>query len=300
VATVNLLNKKIFMEKILKSSKAIAVVTTTLLVGSMFWLMNTKSVNNSLEAGLQKEKLKSESLLSEKLLLEKEIQKIKDQLFTLKDQNKTYDELVKSTSAKLKSQEAEYNRMKKESLSLAQIKKKRQNLTALKNQLENEVQSLKTSYSELQSKNQELNATIASLSERNKILTDDLNKATFAAIDQSQIQAVKGKAEKLTVRAKRTKKLIANFEVPVNLKNLSFRITDAKGNVLTSNDGTITSAIMPSENSYTASTNTETLGSKLQKVEMVYLPKEKLKTGVYTVEILNENLYVGSLKVKLK
>lgn len=286
--------------EILKSSKAIALLTTTLLVGSLFWLMNTKSVNSSLEAGLQKEKLKSESLLSEKLLLEKDIQKIKDQLFALKDQNREYDELVKSTSARLKAQEGEFNMMKKESLSLAQIKKQRQELSALKNQLENELESLRNSYTHLENKNQELNATIASLSERNKILTDDLNKATFAAIDQSQIQAVKGKTEKLTVRAKRTKKLIANFEVPANLKDLSFRITDSNGNALTSNDGTISSSFMPSENSYTASSDSEIAGNKLQKVEMIYLPKAKLKTGVYTVEILNENLYVGSLKVKLK
>jgi DNA repair exonuclease SbcCD ATPase subunit len=286
--------------EILRNSKAIAGVTTTLLVASLFWLINTKSVNNSLETGLQKEKLNSETLLSEKLLLEKDIQKVKDQLSMLRDQNKEYEDLVKSTSVKLRSQETEFNRMKKENLSLGQIKKQRHELSALKSQLESELQSLRNSYAELESKNIALNATVASLSERNKMLTNDLNKAMFATIDQSQIQAVKGKAEKLTVRAKKTRKLIANFEVPANLKNLSFRIADSKGNILTSKDGTIASSVMPSENNYTASSNAGISGNELQKVEMIYLPKEKLKTGVYTVEILNENLYVGSLKVKLK
>jgi hypothetical protein len=286
--------------EILKSSKAIAVTTTILLVASLFWLMNTKSVNTSLEAGLQKEKLKSETLLSEKLLLEKDIQKIKDKLLDLKDENRGYDALVKDMSAKLKGQEGEFHRMKRQNLSLVQVKKQREELNILKGQLENELQSIRTSYTDLESKNKQLTTTVASLEERNRMLSDDLNKAMFAAVDHSQIQAVKGKAEKLTVRANRTKKLIANFEVPSALKNLSFRITDSKGNVLTSKDGTIASSIMPSENSYTASTDSEIFGDKLQKVEMVYLPKEKLKTGVYTVEILNENLYVGSLKVKLK
>jgi hypothetical protein len=122
----------------------------------------------------------------------------------------------------------------------------------------------------------------------------------FASIDQSQIHAVKGKSEKLTVRAGRTKKLIANFEVPATFENISFRITDSKGNLLTKEDGTTALTSSPSENSYTASSDSEVAEKKFQKVEMVYLPKNKLKTGVYTVEILNENLHVASLKVKLK
>lgn len=284
----------------LKSPKAVAVVTSALFVASLFWLMNTRHVNSSLEAGLQEQKLRSEELLSEKLLLEKDIQKFKDQLGTLKDQNAGLDDSVKATSAKLKNQESDYNKMKRENASLGQVRKQRQELQALKNQLENELSSLRLSYTELEAKNNELNNTVATLQERNKVLTDDLNRAMFAAVDQSQIQAVKGKSEKLTIRAKSARKLIANFEVPANLKSLSFRITDSKGNVLTPADGTTAFTSTPSDKNFTASSDAEVQGNKLQKVEMVYIPREKLKTGLYTVEILNENLYVGSLKVKLK
>lgn len=286
--------------KNINSSKSIAVITTALFVASLFWLLTTNRVNNSLEAGLQEQRLKTEEMLSEKLLLEKDIQKFKDHLAKLKADNSDLDNLVKSTSAKLSSQESDYNRMKRENASLGQIKKQRQELQALKNQLENELSTLRTSYAALEDKNNELNNTVASLQERNRILTDDLNRAMFAAVDQSQIQAVKGKSERLTVRAKRTKKLIANFEVPSNLRNLSFRISDSKGNILTSDEGSVAFTSTPSDKSFTASSDNSSDANKLQKVEMVYLPKEKLKTGVYTVEILNENLYVGSLKVKLK
>lgn len=286
--------------KNINSSKAIAVITTVLFVGSLFWLMNTNRVNNSLEAGLQEQRLKSEEMLSEKLLLEKDIQKFKDQLAKLKADNKRLDDLVHSTSAKLRNQESDYNRMKKENATVGQIKKQRQDLQALKSQLENELTALRTSYAALEAKNDELNNTVASLQERNRVLTDDLNRAMFTAVDQSQIQAVKGKSERLTVRARRTKKLIANFEVPSNLKSLSFRIADSKGNVLRSDEGSIAFTSKPSERGLLASADNSTDANRLQKVEMVYTPKEKLKTGIYTVEILNENLYVGSLKVKLK
>ncbi|MBT1706174.1 hypothetical protein [Chryseosolibacter indicus] len=287
------------MEK-LRSSKAIALVSTALLIASLFWLMNTKRVNGSLQAGLEKEKLRSEELLSEKLLLEKDIQKFKDQLAKLEGSNVELDNLVKQATARLMNQEAEYNRIKKENLSLVQIRKQMQELIAMQGKLQNELEDARSSYALLEAKNAALNNEIVSLQERNKMLADDLYKAMFVAVDQSQIQAVKGKSEKLTARARKTKKLIANFEVTANLKSLSFRIIDTKGIAITPNDGTIVSTITPSALSYTASTDSEVVGNKLQKVELTFIPKEKLKAGMYTVEILNENLYVGSLKVRLK
>lgn len=284
----------------IKSPKTIAALTTALCIASLLWLMNVRHVNSSLETGLQEQKLKSESLLSEKLMLEKDIQKVKDQLFSLKGQNMELDNLVKTTSSKLQNQESEYNRMKRANASLAQIKRQREELAVIRNQLENEIQTLRASYAALQERNNELAGTVASLQERNNILVNDLNKAAFAAVDQTQIQALRGKNEKLTVKARKTGKLKATFEVPANLKNLSYRIVDSNGNVINQNNGTIASTVTPSEETFTASTDPHVLGSRLQNVEVIFTPNEKLKSGLYTVEILNENLYVGSLKVKLK
>ena len=132
------------------------------------------------------------------------------------------------------------------------------------------------------------------------MLTGELNKAMFAAVDHSQILAVKRKSEKLTVSAKRTNKIVTNFEVPADLKSLTFRIVDPIGNILSSKDGTIASTITPSEKNFIASSNPGINVSKRQKVDMIFTPNEKLKTGVYMVEILNANLYVGSMKIKLQ
>ena len=286
--------------EILKSPKAIAMVTTALFVGSLFWLANTRRVNVLLETDLKEQSLKAESLLSEKLLLQKEIDRFKDQLFSMKDQNRELTALSEKATAQLKRQEADFNRMKKENMSLTQVRKQRLELTALKSQLENELQLLKASYADLQNQNQELNTTVAALQERNRILTEDLGRAMFAAVDYSRVEANKGKSDRLTVKAKRTRKLIANFEVPANFKNLRFRIVNDKGVALTEQDGLYSTSITPSEKTFIASADTEIEGQKLQNVELVYVPKAKLKPGVYTIEILNENLYVESLKVRLK
>lgn len=286
--------------EMMKNSKAIAMVTTALFMVSLFWMLNTKRINGSLEAGLKSEKLKSESLLSEKLLLERDIQKMKDQLFSMNGENLELNKVVKSTSEKLMAQEADYNRLKRNAVSLAQIKKQKQDLLALQNELEIELQSLRKSYAQLEAQNSELNNTVAFLQESNRMLSDDLNRAMFAAVDHSQVQALKGKRDRLTIRAKKTNRLLANFEVPANLKNLNFRVIDPQGNALTSKDGTIASTAIPSNESFTASTGSDVEVKTLQKIELVYTPKTKLKAGVYTVEIMNENLYVGSLVLKLR
>jgi chromosome segregation ATPase len=266
----------------------------------MFWLMSTKHLNSSLEAGLQEQKLNSETLLSEKLLFQKDIEKMKDQLFALKGQNLELDHLLNSATSELKNQESEFKRMKKENASIAVIKKQREELIGLRNQLENDLRTLKASYVDLEARNHELHNTVVSLQERNRIIMDDLNKTTYAALDQSQILTLRGNREKLTVKATRTRKLIAKFEVPSNLKSLTFRISDSEGNRLLDKNGSIVSKSTPSDKNLTVSTDSEVAGNELQNVEMIYSPKEKLKSGVYTVEILNENLYVGSLKVKLR
>ena len=284
----------------MKKTKAIAVVSTALMMGSICWLLNTQRVNGSLEAGLQKEKLRSESLLSEKLLLEKDIQKLKDDLFSLKGRNLELDNLVRNTSAKLEAREADYNRIKKETADLALLRKQRQELIALKSELENELQSMKISYAHMEARNNDLLATVASLEERNRILASDLTRAMVAAVDGAQIEALKGKQDRLTVKARRARKLKASFEVPQELTNLSFRITDSNGHVHSQKDGNVTFTSEPTEDRFMVSADPAMQSPRIQKVAMVYEPDEKMKPGIYTVEIMNDNLYVGSLKVKLK
>lgn len=222
-----------------RNPKAIALVATALCIGSLIWLMSTRGVNSVLETSLEQEKLKSESLLSEKLLLEKDLEKMRVQLSSLKGINDDLDETVRKAEAKFADREAELNRLKRQNSTLADVRKQRQDLLRVQRELENELTALKGSYAALENENRMLSNNIVQLQERNRILSEDLNRAMFASIDQSQVQAVKGKKERLTVRAKRTGKLIADFDVPANLRNISFRIVDPKGNALTEKHGSI-------------------------------------------------------------
>jgi len=286
--------------KIANKPKTIAIVTTVLMMASVFWLLSVKQMNSSLSFNLDEERLRSETLLSEKLVLEKDIEKMKVKILDMREKNSDLSRIAKTTSKKLESQEAEFRKLKKENGTLAQIKKQRQQLADLQLELEKELNALKTSYADLESKNLGLSQSVTALEERNKILELDLNRALIASVDQSQMEAVKGRKEKLTVRARKADKLVANFEVPASLKNLSFRMVDPKGKVLSRNDGTFVTLTKPSENNVIASSGQVALVNQLQTVEMEYEPNNKLGSGIYTLEILNDNLYVGSLKIKLR
>lgn len=283
----------------LNNPRTIAIATTVLCVASLFWLLSTQRVNNSLQSTLEKEKLRSEALLSEKLLLEKDIEKAKDQLSSLRGINHELDQLAKKTEAKFAVREQEMQKLKKQNASLADLKKQRQELLNIQRELERELAGMQRAFAELQGQNQVLSQTVAHLQEQNRMLTSDLNRAVFASMDRLQVQTVKGRKERLTVRARKTDKLIANFEVPGSFRNISFRVLDGQGKVLTAKEGTIVSQVVSPENNLVASTENYAVEST-QKIQMEYMPKVKLQSGVYTVEILNDNLYVGSVNVKLR
>lgn len=289
------------MKNLLNNPKAVALTSTALLFASVVWLLNVKKVNSSLEVGLNNEKLRTESLLSEKLILEKDMAKLKDRLASLSGKNSDLEKVVKQTSMKLEAKETEYNKIRKENLSLQQIRKQHQELLTLQKDLEAQIENLSSSFARLQKENGDLNNTVASLEQRNRLLNEELHRAFLANLDNTQMDALQGKG-KLTVKARRSNKLVATFDVPADLKNLTFKVIDPSGNPLTHKDGTIASRVITSSDSYVASSSTTLNGvnSKLAKVEMVYLPTKKLNRGTYKVEILNDNLYVGSLQVRLR
>lgn len=283
----------------IKRSKTIAIVATTVLIAAVVWLVNLNSTNGSLRRGIEKEKLNAESLLSEKLLLEKDLQKAGDQLATLSAKNTSLDEAVKRADATLTENARAVERLKKENAGVAQLKRERQELHSIESQLRNELQTLRYANAALEQQNNQLNQTVTSLQERNRLLSDDLNKAMFSSLDQSQIQAVRGKSQRLTLNAKRVRKLTADFEIPMAMKDIRFNVIDEDGKVLTDKDGSVTYSVLSLTKNFTASAKTGTGANSFQKIEMVYTPKEKLKAGVYIVEVLHENLHVGSLKIKL-
>lgn len=284
------------------NAKAIAATVTILLFLSLTGLVVLNSRNNTLSAEMNDEKLKSERILSEKLQLDKEIAKLKESISSLKGQNSELDKLLATTSAKVDVKENELKKMKKENASLKQYQQQYADLQRIKNDLDKQMALLSASVQSLTMEKDALNRTVADLTLKNKALAEELNQMQLASLDDIRIEALK--KNKLTVSAKKTKKLEMSFVMPANkfTDNLQFKIVDPMGAQLTSNEGTMTYFIADENPVYTASLSGRDLYlSPSKQIKLEYVPKKKLKAGVYKIEILNtDNTYLGSLQVKLR
>jgi DNA repair exonuclease SbcCD ATPase subunit len=283
------------------SPKIIAGIATALLIVSLIGFMNMYTVNTSLQGNLKDQKLRSESLLSEKLLLEKDIEKFRNDLNSLKGSNAALDKALASAAANLSAKESEYKKLQQQNSSLKNYKKQHDALVTMRRELQETIDGLTGSLVRLQMENKDLSGTIANLEKRNIYLQQELNKAMIASLDQPRIETVKGRKERLTVVARKTSKMKVNVDIPADLKEVSFRIKDSAGKVLSTDEGTIASRVIEDFSTLAASgENSMELAKPTKRIEMVYNANRKLQPGIYTVEILSENHYVGSMQVKLK
>lgn len=288
--------------KSLKTPQTIAATVTFLLFLSLTGSYILNQNNNQLQQGLNDEKLKSERILAEKLSLDKEIAKAKSAIAELKGKNASLDKTLAVASAKLDAKEQTLRKMQKENASLKQYQQQFADLQKIREDLDKQVAMLNGSMQSLRKDNDALNRTVADLTLKNKTLNDQLSQAQMASLDDVGVEALR--KNKLTVSARRTKKLQMNFVVPADKagENLQFRIADPNGKPLTTADGTTTYYFVDEAPMYTASLSSDNLYlSPSKQVKLEYIPKKRLKAGTYKIEILNaDNKYLGSLQVKLR
>jgi hypothetical protein len=136
---------------------------------------------------------------------------------------------------------------------------------------------------------------LANVSARYK---EELENAKIRSMDQPLISCVKANND-LTVKARKTKHIIARVELPGHLSNLNFRIEGKDKNFFDSKS-TITSKVINRKKQAMASISDQTTeGFGAQIVEITYSPVNRLSPGTYTLQIFNDSTYVGSFKTKL-
>lgn len=289
------------MKNMVQNPKVIAGTVTFLLAIALVGLISFYEANQSLEAGLNDEKLKSERILSEKLSLEKEIAKLKQSITSLQGRNADLDKTLSKTSAKIAEKERELNKISKENASLKQYKQQYADLQKIKNDLESQVLALNNALTAANKEKESLNRMVAELQVKNKSLSDELAQIQIASLDDIRVEAFK--KNKLTVSARKTKKLDINFMIPskYSADNLTFKISDPSGQVLSPKDGTIAYVETLETPILTADASDMQYLKQTKQVKMEYKPKKKLKAGIYRIEVTNaDNTYLGSLQVRLR
>lgn len=253
--------------------------------------------NNSLTQRLDQERLKSEALLSEKLSIQKSAIKTHQQLSSLNRKRNDLDRQLEE----LKKQSKKSERRKRQLQTLLEkVELKLSSQSALQTSLRLDLEGLRLSNAQKTKSNTNLHDSIRVLIRENQIVLGDLNRSRLSIFDRPLIKSLKGKKNKATTKAGSTKEIVATVDVPEGLNDLTFDLYAPDGSQLDSKAGTIVSNILPNDKLYMASADSKLIFHKMQRIEITYARKEKLKPGTYSLMIMNNHLYIGSIQIDLR
>ncbi len=288
------------MKTTIEKGKMISITALVLLIFALIGIGVYYSANKSLSKNLNDEKLKTEMMLSEKLALQKEIETFRNRINSLDGQNADLNKVLATTSQKLSEKEAALNRIVRENGNIKNLKKEIAELTKMKKDFESQVFALKESNQNLNNEKVALNQTIASLQDENKKLATNLAILSSITTDNYLVETTK-RNDRLTVVARRAKKMTVSFKVPENMaENISFKLIKPDGKQVDGKGNGIAYRIIDGDEGLMASTDGGGSISVSKKIEMTYIPKEKQKPGIYKIEMFNEDLYIGACNVKLR
>ena len=281
--------------------KGIAAGITILFFMSLVTTVYFYNQNNSLSDFLADAKLASEKLLSEKLSLDKSIAALKRELTDSKGKSSTLDKQIAGMQKTLSEKEARINQLNKRENSFAQLKKENVEIQNMRSSLASRVDELTTRNNQLAMENNQLNSKLNSVeSENSKMLAELSILRSFRDGPESfMVEIIKGKAEKLTVKASKTKKINVSFDVPEEIKGIPSMYTiDILGETGKKLEGVANITTNNIRSGAVASINgTPQVGR--QRVNIEFLPKEKLGKGVYTFNIYRNGELVARTKARL-
>jgi hypothetical protein len=289
-------------KEINKRSRITAGAAILLLAGAVIYIAIQAGSFSRLENSLDSERLQGESVLSEKLELEKDLQKLQAELKSLTGKNALIEHQLTNTVEQLQTARAALKISQRQDASISQLRSQNADLIRLRNEIEEQLNFHRKSLAANQATEQDLEQQIAQLKQQNKELSESLNMMTMNSMTAVLTEAVR-KSGKLTVKARRTNKLVVNIDVPTAVASLNFRIVDPSGKELTSADGTLTvgnMGIRQKDQSPYASAGSILPSLIYNSVEMVFIPKENLRSGIYTIAVRDDFRTIGSLQVKLR
>ncbi len=284
-------------------SKQIALIATTLIATIILAFVVIK--NRSLVKNLKNEMLNTEIHLSEKLQVEKTLEKMKTDLTILMGKNNELDSKILELQKQIEAKEAELKKMQSESSALrslrARVKELESVITKHKEDHENALNSSKNEIGKLNAENRDALNKINTLEkERDELIAKNTILRAMAG-NNYRVEAVRGKDDRLTVRARRTQKLIYTFQLPSDIGNsLHFIIITPEGEKFSSNDNKSATINITHKSDNFFARNVQLGPVNTKSIEMIYKPTERLTKGEYIFEVYNDNTFIGSNRMRLR
>ncbi|HNQ83926.1 MAG TPA: hypothetical protein PLW31_03230 [Bacteroidales bacterium] len=283
--------------------RVIAATTTILLVASLIGTGYYYRTSGTLKSGLNNEKLKSESLLSEKLALAKEIEKLKSDISQWQGKSQESDKLLAEAREKIEAMEKTMSWLRKENATVASLKKELNELKQLRTDLEAQLAELERKNKDKDNQIEALHAEVIALKSERDGLKSDVAALKANITDDFRVETLRGKKnQKLTLNARKTKKLMVSFEIPQSMSdNVRFTIETPNGKEIKSDDKSLTYNVVDDGRNMIANLSPYTGEFEIsRRIEMAYKPDQKLEPGIYKIKIYHKDTYTGSCQVRLK
>lgn len=284
--------------------KAVAAGVTATLFASLMTLGVIYRNNSLLTEDIKAEKIRTETLNGEKTSLNKEIDKLKKELASLNSDNKELDKAVKEAQHKLVEKEAQIAKLSKNNSVIPSLRKEIESIRKIRQELIAQLETLKNENYMMGTEISELNRTIAGLRKENQELLARTNEKPMMAYN-FRVEPVKSRNDKLTVKAKRAKKIKISFDVnsPKNMTgDVYLKIRSEKDNELEGQTILAYEMAEDTDDEYMMA-STESLvisADEYKRFSVAFNPKEKLDAGVYYVSVFSGNNYLGSAQFKLR
>ncbi|MCB0795777.1 MAG: hypothetical protein KDB88_13675 [Flavobacteriales bacterium] len=244
-------------------------------------------------------KLANERMLGEKLRMEKQLVEAID----ARDQEKTGrldgEALIGVLEKRVKEAQDRVRDLERRANATTKARKELEALQAEKAALEARLNTALAAERDLQARTNTLQADRDALAAKL-----DQQRTGAWMVNNAQVEALRGKKQKLTVKARNTREMRLAFDLPKDLASLAnFRIVSPSGKTYQGNDPAISMSFEAPDGEATASLSLIMGGPGSEQPARVHLrfePKEKLEPGVYTIDVRSGETYLNTVRLSLR
>ncbi len=276
----------------------VAVILLLLFTTIFGFVSNSKNKHN-----LNAEMVRTETLASEKAQLLSEIDQMKNDQTSLTGRYDSTQKSLAGAELRIIDRDRRMNTLRRDNTALEVDRKALAELQTVKADLDKTYNTLEQEYEKTLAQNKEQQSSLTQLEAQYKDVSSQLRQAELYTTDNFQAYGSRGKEkEKLTICARRTKNLNANFDVPENLKDpITFTILTPSGESITPEDAGLSWTFQPVPKNLTAGLS-GVMGEleNPRKVNLKYEAKENLAKGEYKIQIFSNNLNIGNCSLRFK
>ncbi len=276
-----------------------AIIVVLLIIAGIAFFSNSRNKRN-----LRQEKLQNESIMSQKNKATEDLDNIKSDLTALKSKEETTNKALASEKTILKEKERRIAYMSKENSSLMKDKNELAQLKKSKTELDKSYQDLELQHETALSLIKDLENSKIALDSERKELMSELESSQKDRIDNVELYASRGnRKDKITFIARRARELNLSFDTPLSKADaISYKIISPSGKIINPEDKLSAWAILDhSPQNMTASLSSASADPEnARKIELKDNSKDKLISGVYTVQVFSDNKDIGNYKLKLR